>query len=300
MGDGAGTCKRKTQRLIIVKKLYMRLKKIILLAIPILCCASLHAQVDGDSVLHQRDSVIEVDNDPTTEFFRQGEKISAPSKTILVLKNRKTVSLGALLKSNNMMDADHVLADLDNDGRKELIFYNFTGGAHCCDEIFIYKNIAPNKYQHVARLFGGHTIITLQNEFEFGFYEQFGYFFTCYACGYADSTDGAPIPLRGITLRYTKGKMVVVPGDQELRSTINDNLGKLGEQPYEKLDEELAMDEGLRKEFAMNLAVFYYAFGRNLINTKTLFNKYYKYPDAVKVWTAFSKNLLVIKKDSDF
>jgi hypothetical protein len=85
-----------------------------------------------------------------------------------------------------------------------------------------------------------------------------------------------------------------------LRSIINDNLGKLGEQPYEKPDDELAMDKGLRKTIAMNLAVFYYSFGRSLPETQKLFNKYYKHPDAKKIWAAFTKNLLNIKKDSDF
>ena len=37
-----------------------------------------------------------------------------------------------------------------------------------------------------------------------------------------------------------KGKVAVVPGDKELRSSINDNLGKLSEQPYEKLENEIA------------------------------------------------------------
>jgi hypothetical protein len=149
-------------------------------------------------------------------------------------------------------------------------------------------------------MFGGHTIVTPKREFEFSFDESFGYFFTCYACGYADTSDAAPIPLRSITLRYNKGKITIVPGDKELRNTINDNLGKLGELPFGKLDDELAMDEGLRKEVAMNLAVFYYSFGRNMLETQKLFNKYYRYPDAAKVWTAFSKSLLYIKKDNDF
>jgi len=81
---------------------------------------------------------------------------------------------------------------------------------------------------------------------------------------------------------------------------INDNLGKLGELPFGKLDDELAMDDGLRKEVAMNLAVFYYSFGRNLSETQKLFDKYYRYPDAKKVWAAFTKSLLYIRKDNDF
>lgn len=274
-------------------------KVIFLLIMSVVSCQVLKAQ-ETDSVLYQRDSVIELNDDPTTSFFQSGEKPANPSKVLLVTKAQKTISLSALLKTERMAYPDYTLADLDNDGKKELVIFNFTGGAHCCDEVYIYKNIAPNKYQHVVKMFGGHTVITKQRQFEFSFDESFGYFFTCYACGYADTSDGGPIPLRSISLRYVKGKATIVPGDKELRNTINDNLGKLSELPFGKLENELAMDEGFRKEVAMNLAVFYYSFGRNIGETQKLFNKYYKYPDAKKVWTAFNKTLLFIKKDSDF
>lgn len=255
-------------------------------------------QAQEDSVRHTKDSVIEIATDPTTLFFQSGERISTPAKTILITAAKKTISLAALQKNENMMMSDHTLADLDNDGKKELIIYNFTGGAHCCDEIYIFKNIAVNKYQQVAKLFAGNTIITSEKEFIYDFHEQFGYFFTCFACGYSDTSDEAPIQLTSIKLKYNKGKLMIMPGDKELRSTINDNLGKLGEQPYEKPDDDLAQDNGLRKEFALNLAVFYYSFGKNLPETQKLFNKYYKYPDAKKVWTAFAKELLYIPKQS--
>ena len=276
----------------------MRLLKRIFPGIFLLLFSSL-VQAQEDSVLYQRDSVIESE-DPTTHFFQTGEKIGNPAKTIVITKSKKTVSLALLLKAKEMTYPEHTLADLDNDGKKELVISNFTGGAHCCDEIYIYKSIAPDKFQYAAKMFGGHTIVTPKREFEFSFDESFGYFFTCYACGYADTSDAAPIPLRSITLRYNKGKIAIVPGDKELRNTINDNLGKLGELPFGKLDDELAMDDGFRKEVAMNLAVFYYSFGRNMPETQKLFKKYYRYPDATKVWTAFTKSLLYIKKDNDF
>ncbi|MDZ4806690.1 MAG: hypothetical protein SGI96_00305 [Bacteroidota bacterium] len=289
----------------------MSLQKRILPVICFLLISSL-VQAQEDSVLFQRDSVIELYTDPTTNFFKTGEKASIPVKIFVITKTGKTLALTNLLKgidlntgkwvsgSGTKTFIDYTFADLDNDSNKELVISNFTGGAHCCDEIYIYKNIAPNKFQYVVKMFGGHTIITPKREFEFSFDESFGYFFTCYACGYADTTDAAPIPLRSITLRYNKGKISIVPGDKELSNTINDNLGKLGELPFGKLDDELAMDDGLRKEVAMNLAVFYYSFGRSMPETQKLFKKYYRYPDATKVWTAFTKSLLYIKKDNDF
>ena len=258
---------------------------------------TLPAQVD--SVMYQRDSVVTPESDPTVLFFQQNEKVASPAAVKLVTKTNKIVSLAVFLGSAGIY-AGHVLADLDQDGKKELLISNYTGGAHCCDEIYIFKNIAPNRYQHVAKFYAGNTSINTKNEFGYNFYEHFGYFFTCYACAYTDTTDQAPIELHNILLKYIKGKVMVVPGDKELRNSIMDNLGKLGEQPYEKPQNEFAQDNGLRKEFAMNLAVFYYSYGRNIPETQKLFTKYYKYPDAKKVWAAFLKQLQSIKKENDF
>lgn len=246
------------------------------------------------------DSAVVPETDPTILFFQQGEKVNDPAKTLLVTKARKTVSLKKFTETELSDYADHVLADLDNDGKKELLLYDFTGGAHCCDEVYIFKNTAPGKYQHVAKLFAGNTIISSEKQFVFNFYEHFGYFFTCFACAYTDTTDEAPLEVRSIQLKYVQGRLSVVKGDQELRSTINDNLGKLGEQPYELLEDEISFDNGLRKEVALNLAVFYYSFGKSLPATKQLFDKYYKFPDARKVWTSFVKNLQEVRANNDF
>lgn len=281
-----------------------RSKLFALLLGSLLASASILAQVPQDSiVMYQKDSAIIPDTDPTVLFFQENERLSPDQikKTVLITRAKKTTTLAAFLKSGDMQQyGDEVLADLDNDGKKELLVSNFTGGAHCCDELYVFKNIGPNKYQHVAKLFAGHTVITPAKEFEYSFNEQYGYFFTCYACGYTDTTDEAPVDVSSITLRYSKGKMMVVPGDAELKSTIYDNLGKLGELPYPAIDPDLGQDEGLRKEFAFNLARYYFSFGRNIAATQQLFNKYYKFPDAKKVWAAFVKQLQYMKKDNDF
>lgn len=259
-----------------------------------------------DSVLYQRDSVIEVENS-TAQFFQRSEKTTTPNKIFLVTKAGKTMTLTGFFKTLTVVDGtvsptpvDYGFADLDNDGKKELLVSNFTGGAHCCDEIYIFKNIGVNKYQQATKLFAGNSLITDKNEFIYDFNEQLGYFFTCFACGFSDTSDAGPVELSSISLKYNKGKLSVLPPDKELRNIINDNLGKLGEQPYEKLEDRIAQDNGLRKAIAINLAVFYYSFGKNIMETQKLFNKYYKYPDAKKVWTAFVKQLQYIRKDNDF
>ena len=272
---------------------------------------SVQAQED---VLYQKDSVIGNGFECTEGIFRRSEKISSPAKISVVTKNQKTVKLSVFLlsiRSGNgafinppstieiLKLQDYGLVDLDRDGKKELLVSNNTGGAHCCDEFYFFKNIGPNKYQYAAKTFAGDVCVSDSNEFVYSFNQQLGYFFTCFACNYLDSSDGAPVEVRGITFRYNKGKLTPVPGDQELRSIINDNLGKLGEQPYKKLESATAQDEGLRKEFAMNLAVFYYSFGKNITETQKLFAKYYKFPDAANVWAEFRKQLQSISKQND-
>lgn len=267
---------------------------------------SVNGQVEKDTVMYAKDSVIELETDLTTLFFQQAEKTKTPEKFFLVTKSKKTVTLKKFISGLNgdladaPLYADHAFSDLDKDGKNELLIWNYTGGAHCCDEIYIFRSTGTNKYQHVAKLFGGHTMIAGDGTFQFSLNEYFGYFFTCYACGYADTTDAAPIDASSIALKYKSGKLLIVPGDAELKSIINDNLGKLGEQPYEKLADVTDFDNGLRKEVAFNLAAFYYSFGKNLTETQKLFNKYYKFPDAKKVWVAFTKNLAALKADNDF
>jgi hypothetical protein len=282
----------------------MKVKSIVAVSIITLFSVALsHAQDPRDTlVMYQRDSVVVPETEPTVIFFQNGEKIpeNLLGKTVLISKAKKISKLSAMLKNKDMLYTEHALADLDNDGKKELVINNYTGGAHCCDGIYIYKNAGANKYQEVVRLFAGNTIITANNEFLYGLHENFGYFFTCYACAYSDTGDEAPIDVSRLTLKYKNGKMVVVQTDNELKSIINDNLGKLGEQPYQKPGDDPIVDDGLRKEFALNLAAYYFTFGKNLAATQQLFNKYYKYPDAKKVWTAFSKQLLNLRTSNDF
>lgn len=282
----------------------MKKLRFLLIASGILLSFFTKAQVqDSVFVMYQRDSAVIPETDPTVLFFQENERLTDAqiAKIAVITRTGKTQKLSVFVKATaEDYPADIVLADLDNDGRKELVIYSHTGGAHCCDEIFVLKNIVVNKYQHAVRLFGGHTVIDTNKVFEYSFTENFGYFFTCYACGYADTSDEAPIPLTSVKMRYNKGKMSLIPGDAELKSTINDNLAKLCEKPYQAIDPDLMQDEGQRKEVAINLAVYYFSFGKNLLQTQQLFNKYYKYPDAKKVWAAFAQNLQSIRNANGF
>jgi len=270
------------------------------------CFLSANTQVTEDSVMYARDSALDVPTDPTLLFFQEGEKTKTPGKLMLLMRDKKTRSLAVFLKSLGNEElgetayAEYALSDLDKDGRKELLVYNYTGGAHCCDELYIFKSTGLNKYQQVAKLFAGNTIITKEREFIYDFHEQYGYFFTCFACGYEDTTGAGPLTNSSVLLRYRKGKMAVVPGDPALKKMIRDNLEKLGKQPYQPLEDEIDQDDGLRKEMALNLAVYYYSFGRNAEETRLLFYRYYKHPDARKVWSGFTRQLRYVLAQNDF
>ncbi|MBS1654338.1 MAG: hypothetical protein JSU05_05780 [Bacteroidetes bacterium] len=241
------------------------------------------------------------EEEPTSDFFKRTDSIAHPGSIQLVLKNNKTESLKKFIQDLETEPEwiQSGLYDLDGDHKKELIINNFTGGAHCCDEYYFFKNIAPNKYQFAAKTFAGNIVINDSDEVIYDFYEQFGYFFTCYACAYEDST-GLLQPVSNIVLKYKNGKLQVVQGDNDLRSQLKDNIAQLGEQPYQELKEEYDFDNGLRKELAINMAVYYFSFGKNLPEIKALFDKDYKHPDAGKVWTAFVQQLNAIKKDNNF
>ena len=245
------------------------------------------AQQNADTVLYQKDSAIIPETDPLTKLLQEGEKVAHPEKTMLILINGKQISMQRFMKSNLSEFSDAALVDLDNDGKAELLFSNYTGGAHCCDEIYIFKKIGTNRFQLSGKMYADATGIDENKTFQYRLFELFGYFFTCYACGFPTEGEADPIENNTINIQYRQGRLQIVKGDKELLRIIHDNLGKLKEQPYVALKDDLAMDEGLRKEFAFNLGVYYYAFGKNFTSTKLLFDKYYKFPDAKKVWNQF-------------
>jgi hypothetical protein len=245
------------------------------------------------------------DDDCYEKFFSRTETLSAPQKMQLIQSNGKITTLAAFLQANTIVDGIGFTPlsgsiDLDNDGKKEIVVYTYSGGAHCCDALYIFSYASPGKYKVAGTTFAGDVCINDRNEFTYNFYEQLGYFFTCFACAFEDTTDAGPIPVHSVVLKYRQGKLQVTPGDNELKAKITDNLAKLSEQPYEKLADESAQDNGLRKEFALNLAVYYYSFGRNMLAVQQLFNKYYHFPDAKKVWTSFASNLNGLRRSNGF
>ena len=278
-----------------------QMKKLFLLFLLVtLIDRSTFAQQTADTVMFQKDSAIIPETDPLTKLLQEGEKVAHPEKTMMMLKSGKQISMHQFVKSNLTEFSDAALVDLDNDGKAELFFSNYTGGAHCCDEIYIFKKIGINRYQFSGKMYAGVTGIDESKTFQYRLYELFGYFFTCYACGFPTESEADPIENNTINIQYRQGRLQIVKGDKELLHIIHDNLGKLKEQPYVALKDDLAMDEGLRKEFAFNLGVYYYAFGKNFTSTKLLFDKYYKFSDSKKVWNQFVATIKHINSINTF
>jgi hypothetical protein len=50
----------------------------------------------------------------------------------------------------------------------------------------------------------------------------------------------------------------------------------------------------------MNIAVWHYNHGENWTLTKELFDKYYKFKDAARVWKEFRNTLQAMERENDF
>lgn len=232
-------------------------------------------------------------------FFKALPKFKDSMSASLILQNGKRITLTRFFKDEFMSQvSEYGKKDLDGDGKEELIVFNNTGGAHCCDEYYIFSQKKDNEFQFKAHLMGGETCIdATDNTFTYSFSETFGYFFTCYACEFNDST-GTFHALREVQLKYDSGKLQVIPYNSADEKQNLTNLEILQNHGFEKV--EGLMDSGWRKEFAMNLAVWHYNHNKDLKQTKALFDRYYNFQDAVKVWKEFYSSLQDFGKENTF
>lgn len=242
----------------------------------------------GDSLVYE---------DCYEKFFKSETQLTDSNSITLILKNGSPVTLGKFFSGENTSKyARSIVKSIDNDTIPELITYNYTGGAHCCDEITVFSK-EKNGYKFKARLYGGFVCADpATNVFTYSFNETLGYFFGCYACGFSDSAQGFTT-LREIQLRYAKGKFEIQRYSAEEEKQLLHNLQVLQQHGYEDLQDGM-MDSGLRKEFAMNFAVWHYNNGKNWDATKKLFDQYYTFKDADKVWREFYGTLKDAEKQS--
>lgn len=232
-------------------------------------------------------------------FFSPLPKFKDSSSAYLLLNDGKRITLTQFFKDEFMSEiSQYGRKDMDNDGVEELIVFNNTGGAHCCDEYYIFSQRHTNEYEFKAHLMGGETCINASdNIFTYSFGETFGYFFTCYACEFKDSS-GVFNSVREIQLKYAGGKLEVIPYDSAAEKQNLINLEILQKHGYEKVED--LMDSGWRKEFAINLAVWHFNHSKDWNQTKALFSKYYNFEDAEKVWKEFYAILFDSTKENTF
>jgi hypothetical protein len=232
-------------------------------------------------------------------FFNGLPHFRDSGSAVLILGDGTRTSLTQFFKDEFMSPvSEYGIKDLDRDGLNELIVFNNTGGAHCCDEYHIFHQRREDEFELKAHIMGGQTCIDPStNAFNFSFTENLGYFFACYACEFEDST-GAFKPMRDISLVYSNGALEVTPYDSIAEKQNLFNLEVLQNHGFEDL--EGMMDNGWRKEFAMNFAVWHFNHGKNWNNTRQLFRKYYNFSDSLKVWQEFFTTLTESARENTF
>ncbi|HMO33189.1 MAG TPA: hypothetical protein PKE63_07750 [Lacibacter sp.] len=218
-------------------------------------------------------------------FFRDAEKVGDSNSVYVRLPGMKRMSLRHLLQEELLGHAQVGLRDLDGDGSREMVLFNYTGGAHCCDEFYVLTPDAQGTYLVRTKLFGGNSCINDQLEFSFDLYEGLGYFYTCYACLYTDTARGLMMP-PPLQYRYEKGRFVQCGDSTATAAAALKNLELLQTVQMEKFSNNL--DDGVRKMFAINLATLHFLRGSNWKSTRALFDQYYVYKkDAEEVWKEF-------------
>lgn len=237
----------------------------------------------------------ENDADPFDErncfnwFFKTATPVKDSNSLFVAFPGFPRLSLKQMIRDELFNNVRVGLQDLDSDGSHELVIYNYSGGAHCCDEFFVLAPDATGTYNVQTKLFGGNTCISRNYEFSYNLYEGLGYFFACYACLYTDSAKGLILP-PPIQYRYEKGRFLLTGDTAAIAAAAFKNLDLLKSAPYQSLENKV--DDGVRKMFAINLATLHFLQDGNWDVTRKLFDKYYGYKkDAEEVWQEFRKTL---------
>lgn len=232
-------------------------------------------------------------------FFKELPRFNDSSSAYLVWNTGKRKSLTQFFKDEFMSPvSQYGKKDIDGDGVAELIIFNYTGGAHCCDEYYIFHQNDEHNFEYKAHIIGGQACMEpATNTITYSFSETLGYFFSCYACGFSDSS-GTFKTMREIQLKYAQSKLSVITYDTSAARQNLINLQVLKKHGYEKI--EGLMDSGWRKEFAINLAIWHYNHNKKWKLTKKIFDKYYAFKDAFTVWKEFHSTLIEAAKENSF
>lgn len=211
-------------------------------------------------------------------FYDQGEIILImDSKTSIPIQQYPSEGYGKVWRSLEYND-------LDNDGIPELIVMYFSGGAHCCFQYDIFSNIGPNKYERVYTYTGGENAFQINNGIiKVSFYEQLGYFYTCYAC-YINEELPSKHFFPSYNLIY-KNKTLHIDGPNDsILNVITKDLEFLKNREIPPLEGDFEFDDGTRKAYASRIIAYYYNNMLDLKTTKELFYQTYLGSDRETIW----------------
>ena len=252
----------------------------------------------ADSLLQSRDSATAFAGACYESFFKGLSVFPDSNAAYLLIDSSRRITLTQYFRDEFMSPvSSYGLKDIDSDGVRELIIYNNTGGAHCCDEFSIFARASTTEYLFKSRLMGDVCIDPADNIFTFSFNESLGYFFSCYACQFPDSVPGFR-SMRALSLVYKNGKLMVKPYTAEDEKQNLDNLKVLHDHGFEKL--EGMIDNGWRKEFAINTVLWHFNHGKDWTTTKKLFDEFYRFPDRKKVWNELYRTIIETSRENTF
>lgn len=234
---------------------------------------------------------------PQNGFFKHVEKVKNLSNTFLVFKNGEKKTISDFLLDNYIGGKHQIgLIDIDNDGKKELFMKVSDLCAHSCTDYYFFKKIGKQVYELTAQTSRDEMRINKDSTFTYSLADEFGYFYTCFGCNYTNKNYAE---VNNIKLRYAHEKLLVVPGSVKLKHRIINNLKIITRKKMSVVQGD-DFDSGERKAFALNLAVYYYTFGKNINASKKLFDTYFKSIDAKEVWQRFVDDIKEIKENNTF
>jgi len=233
--------------------------------------------------------------------------INDAKRTFLILENNKKIRLDKFPEGDDYVNTDirdsaiRCLIDLDNDNIPELVTEYFTGGAHCCDVSDIFIKLSDNTYKRVFSYNG--SIALRSKTLGLYFYEDLGYFNTCYACGVEVKMPFNLSP--EINLIFKNKSFEFAEKSATLNEGIEENLKTLKAKGIPNMtNDDFSQDDGTRKEYALNIVSYFFNTDRNLTKTKELFYSYYNHDDKNRIWNQLEEYLnaknLSLKKSIKF
>jgi len=215
---------------------------------------------------------------PNTSKIYKGEVINQ-NKIKVKIGNEPITTLKNYLVTNskdNQFKPEVRFYDIENSTIMEIKQYS--GGSHCCNMTYLLYKYG-DEYKTFYYNFGG-EIDYLENEIEVDFYENIGYFFSCYNC----SVENLPNELNCVYyLGYSYDKIKESKPKSYLNRMILENLQYLRENGNPEFNEN-GQDNGLRKEFASSMIMYFFNNNWNIELTAETFYKYYIWNDSEEIF----------------